>query len=45
MDPVHKRKKRSDKAKRTFDLYGKNTPRGVRIKETENQRKQENKKS
>jgi hypothetical protein len=28
-----KRNKKSDKAKKNFELHGKNTPRGLRIKE------------
>ena len=40
----HKRNKKSDKARKTFDKYGKNTPRGIRIKEnTEHQDKQSKK--
>lgn len=29
------RKKKKDKKKKTFDLYGKNTSRGLRIKEVQ----------
>ena len=33
----HKRKKKSDKSQKTFDKYGKNTTRGIRIKENDNE--------
>jgi len=32
-DNDYKRKKGSDKKKKTFELYGKNTPKGLRIKQ------------
>jgi hypothetical protein len=32
MDPKEKREKKSDKQKKTYELFGKNTPKGVRIK-------------
>lgn len=37
----HKRKKKSDKSRKTFDKYGKNTSRGVRMKETDNAARKE----
>jgi hypothetical protein len=41
MEHEHKRKKKSDKGRKTFDKYGKNTSRGVRIKETENENRKQ----
>lgn len=32
-DGTYKRKKGSDKKKKTFELYGKNTSKGLRIKQ------------
>ena len=41
----YKRSKGSDKKKKTFELYGKNTPKGMRIKQEKLERLKEKNKN
>lgn len=40
-----KRAKKKDKGKKTFDKYGKNTPKGMRVKQDKMEKQQEKRKS